>query len=253
MRGDSPFFTIVTCTWNSANYLPDCLHSIEMQSERDIEHVIVDAGSNDETLGLIESYSARVPYPVRVLHRPPAGIADAMNFGMDEARGRFIFITHSDDRLSGANALSLVRTAIGGDDPAWVVGNCRYIDGSGAPVAYFPMPPYSRTLLRTRNFISHPSAAVRRTAVTRVGGFRPFKYAMDYDMWLRLAEVENPLVIGDVISEFRIHDAGLSSANPLETHRDDMRVRCDRPRSLRERIRDRLRYMAIFAVVRRRV
>jgi glycosyltransferase involved in cell wall biosynthesis len=248
----APFFTVITCTWNSEAHLSDCLKSVEMQSDHDIEHLFVDGGSTDSTLAIIDAYAARVSYPVRVLARPPAGIADAMNFGMESARGRFIFITHSDDRFADATALAEVRRAIGDNDPAWVIANCRYIDGSGMPTAYFPMPMYSRRLLRTRNFVSHPSTAVNRTAVNRVGGFRPFKYAMDYDMWLRLADVEDPLVVSAVISEFRIHDAGLSSANPLETHRDDMRVRCDRERSVVERIRDRCRYMAIFVLIKSR-
>jgi glycosyltransferase involved in cell wall biosynthesis len=67
-----PFFTIITCTKNSAKFINTCLESVKVQTFRDFEHIIVDGDSKDDTLNILKNYTKNI------ISTPPKGIADAM-------------------------------------------------------------------------------------------------------------------------------------------------------------------------------
>ncbi len=94
-----PLFTLFIPTYNRASLLPRALASIEAQTFRDFEVVIVDDGSTDQTRGLIADWRARVDFPVRYHWQPNQGKYAAHNRGVEVARGRFFVLLDSDDRL----------------------------------------------------------------------------------------------------------------------------------------------------------
>ncbi|MFM8316401.1 MAG: glycosyltransferase, partial [Deltaproteobacteria bacterium] len=120
-----PFFSIVTCTFNSEKYLRENIASVESQSYRNFEHIFIDAFSNDETTKIIEDYKKRLPNNVRLYRSPPKGISNAMNEGIDLAQGKVILHLHSDDRLDSDAVLSWVAEIYEKGDPSIVIGNCR--------------------------------------------------------------------------------------------------------------------------------
>jgi glycosyltransferase involved in cell wall biosynthesis len=221
-----PRFSIVTCTWNSAATLGETLASLESQSWRDFEHVFVDGGSNDGTLDMLAAYLKLEPANRRILRDVGGGISRAMNQGIAAARGAIVAHLHADDYYAGPEVLAQVARRFEATGAAWVVGNIQVLkDGKLTPP--YPMRPFSyRAYAAGRTTIPHPAVFVRRDCFARVGVFDPgLRYAMDIDLWLRLAAVATPAQLDATLAVFREHGGSVSSANKRQARAEEFRVR----------------------------
>lgn len=95
----APVFTVFIPTYNRAHLLPRAFASIEAQTFRDFEVVIVDDGSTDGTEALVRAWQARVAFPVAYVRQPNQGKYAAQNAGVERAKGEFLVLLDSDDRL----------------------------------------------------------------------------------------------------------------------------------------------------------
>jgi len=218
----APRFSIVTCTWNSAATLPDTLASVRSQAYQDLEHVFVDAGSTDATLALVDAH----PLPKRVLHGVDGGISRAMNAGILAARGDIIAHLHADDYYAAPDVLDRVARCFDATGAAWVVGQIRVLR-DGQLAAPYPMRPFSyRAYAAGHAAIAHPAVFVRRSLFEQVGLFdEGLRYAMDIDLWLRLAARTPPALIVQPLTVFREHAGSVSSANKLRARQEEFMVR----------------------------
>ncbi len=91
--------SVIIPVYNLERYLEDCFRSIEMQSYRDYEVILVDDGSTDRSPGICDAYAERDPR-VRVIHTQNGGVSHARNTGLDEARGSYIYFVDGDDILA---------------------------------------------------------------------------------------------------------------------------------------------------------
>jgi glycosyltransferase involved in cell wall biosynthesis len=218
-----PEFSIVTCTWNSAATLADTLASVGAQSCQDIEHIFVDGGSTDATLDLIEAY----PLKRKLLLRDvTGGISRAMNQGIKAASGEVVAHLHSDDYYAGPDVLASVAARLAGSGRDWLFGAVAVLrDGVlHAPPALAPFSYFS--LAAGKTFIPHPAAFVRRDLFARAGSFdESLKYAMDIDLWFRLAALGAPATLDRPLAVFREHPGSLSSANKIAARREEFGVR----------------------------
>lgn len=217
-----PSFSIITCTWNSANFLAESIQSVLGQDYPFFEYIFVDGGSTDGTLEIID----KVPGNVTLLENVSGGISKAMNAGIKIATGEVIAHLHSDDYYAHAQVLSRVATAFESSENDWLFGRClTQIDGKRIAENY-QVPQYSYRRLCKGNFIPHPSTFVRRSLFARLGVFdESIKYAMDYDLWLRFGHVATPSQLDEHLAVFRCHAGSLSSANRLASFQDDFQVR----------------------------
>lgn len=215
-------FSIITCTWNSQPYVRQAVESVLQQSFADYELIFVDGGSTDGTL----EYLATIPGQVTILRDVRGGISNAMNTGVHAARGQFIAHLHGDDYYLGAEMLTEVDQALADSGKAWLFGRIKSdIDGT-LVTPNWPMPNYSRARLLCGNFIAHPATFVSRTLFLDTGGFDTrLRYAMDYDLWLKLAKVAAPTYLPRHIAAFRRHAGSTSTANAVAALEEDYRVR----------------------------
>jgi glycosyltransferase involved in cell wall biosynthesis len=223
---NEPRFSIVTCTWNSAATLGDTLASLEGQSWRDFEHIFVDGGSSDATLDMLAAYAQQEPASRRILRDVGGGISRAMNRGLAAARGAIVAHLHADDYYAGPRVLDQVARHFEATGAAWVVGKIQVLrEGRLAPP--YPMRPFSyRAYAAGRTTIPHPAVFVRRACFAQVGVFDPdLRYAMDIDLWLRLAAVAPPAQLDATLTVFREHAGSLSSANKVLAREEEFRVR----------------------------
>ena len=102
----NPFFTILTASLNSEKTLVSLLESLRIQSFREFEHIVIDGGSQDNTLKILADYPGT--FRRRWMSTPDRGIAHALNKGLQLAKGQYILIIHGDDRLLDENVLSRV-------------------------------------------------------------------------------------------------------------------------------------------------
>ena len=104
--------SIITVTYNAASVLKRTLDSVKAQSWQQIEHLIIDGASKDETISMAETYKAQCPYEVVVLSEPDKGLYDAMNKGLRLATGDYLVFLNAGDTLHAADTLeTIVRSA----------------------------------------------------------------------------------------------------------------------------------------------
>lgn len=217
-------FSIITCTWNSANYLGESIASLLAQDYPHIEIIFVDGGSTDGTLEQIRALQR----PYRLLENVRGGVSCAMNAGLRVARGDVIGYLHSDDYYLRPDVLSLVARHLEATARAWLFGRTVSLVGDELREDNFIAPRFSYARLLRGNFIPHPAAFVRRDLMLRAGGFNTrLKYAMDYDLWLKLAKLAQPVQLDVPLTAFREHEGSLSSSSRtrLAAMEEDLQVR----------------------------
>jgi glycosyltransferase involved in cell wall biosynthesis len=188
---------------------------VREQSYPELEHVVVDGGSTDGTLDILERTEG-----IRFVSEPDRGRPDAANKGVRMTSGEVLGFLNADDRYE-PGALRAVGEAFAAHPGAgWATGYCRIIDGDGnemrkAITGYknFLLRHYSRGLYLTQNFISDPATFVRRAALEEAGPLdHRYKISHDYDIWLRVGRRSDPIVLRRYLSSFRMVEGTLSMA-----------------------------------------
>jgi hypothetical protein len=211
----TPLLSIITPCLNVETTLREALASVRGQDDDlELEHLVVDGGSRDGTLEILRSASW-----VRSISEPDRGLSHAMNKGIRMATGDIIGWLNPDD-LYRPGALARVIEAFARLRAArWLTGPCMSIDRDGreirrAVTAYkrLLLRHYSSPLFLTQNLIASPATFVRRSAFEEVGLFdERFRYSMGYDMWLRLAREEPPIILGgEPLAALRMAEGSLS-------------------------------------------
>lgn len=218
----TPVFSIITCTLNSAAWLTESIKSVLSQQGVTIDYIFVDGGSTDDTLNIIRT----LPRPVTLIENRSNGISDAMNAGMAAAKGEIIAHLHSDDFYLHPDVLMTVARGFELTNCRWLYGRTlSAINGRLKPENY-TAPRYSRLQLLQGNFIPHPATFVKRELMQQAGLFDTrLRYAMDYDFWLRLSLLAEPLQMGMPLTAFREHAGSLSTRNRLAAMQEDLQVR----------------------------
>jgi len=214
--------SIITCTWNSARYLPRSIESVLAQDYPNIEYIFVDGGSDDGTLEIIDATSM----PFLCVTGVRGGISNAMNKGIEMATGDVVAHLHSDDYYAHGQVLGRVAGILEESGAEWCFG--RSMDDIGGEIRTEPwrVPSYSYRRLLKGNFIPHPSVFVRRRVFSSLGTYDvAYRYAMDYDMWLRIGRLHEPVQVNEHWAIFRRHAGSISTANQREALIEDFKVR----------------------------
>jgi glycosyltransferase involved in cell wall biosynthesis len=176
MKG-SKLLTVITVVYNGEKYIENTILSVINQSYQHIEYIIIDGGSTDNTLSIIEKYRRQITVVVSEKDR---GISDAFNKGLRLAKGEMIGIINADDWYE-KNTLEEIADNMEGADVLY--GNMRF--WSNEEVDFLQVGEHQ--LLNREMTINHPSVFIRRTIYEKFGLFdESYRYAMDYDLILRL-------------------------------------------------------------------
>lgn len=184
-----PLVSVAIATYNCARFLPEAIRSALAQTHRDIEVLVVDDGSEDDTTAVLAEF-AHDPRlrAVRIEH---AGHAPAKNHAASLARGEWIAFLDADDVWLPQKLERQLAAAEAHPEAAVVYCRRRVIDEDGRPMVVPPVELHrGRVLdaLLVDNFICFSTAMVRRTAREAAGPFdESLVYPIDYDLWLRLA------------------------------------------------------------------
>lgn len=178
--------SIITATYNSKNTIKDTLLSLESQSYGDIEHIIIDGKSTDDTLNIIHKESPRIK---KILSEKDDGIYDAMNKGIGLAEGEIVGILNSDDIYSNEFVIEKVAALFMGSDIDAVYGDLHYVDYQNTKkvVRIWKSGPFNRNRFLHGWMPPHPTFFVKKSVYEKFGGFNTkLKISADYELMLRL-------------------------------------------------------------------
>ena len=220
---DLPLVSIVTPSLNQGSFIAATIESVLAQDYPRVEYVVVDGGSTDATLSVLERYASRI----RWVSGPDAGQSEAINRGFRMTTGQIVSWLNSDDvLLPGA-----VRTAVDalGEDPGLdlVYGDGRFIDKNGRVLAPFRFTePFNwRRLVEVHDYILQPTAFFRRTALEAVGHVdETLDWCMDWDLWIRIGRRARVRYVPAEMASVRVHPATKTSRGALRHYREVVRV-----------------------------
>jgi glycosyltransferase involved in cell wall biosynthesis len=215
--------SIITATYNSAATVRDTLSCIAGQQYPNIEHLVIDGLSKDNTLEIVNEFS----HVAKVISEKDKGIYDAMNKGVQLATGDVVGILNSDDFYTNASVLSKVAAAF--DDPAVeaVYGDLQYVKANNVDVVIrtWRSGAYKKRHLYYGWMPPHPTFFVRRTVYDKCGLFNiTLRSAADYELMLRVLLRHNvhTQYIPEVLVKMRA--GGMSNAsikNRLRANKED--------------------------------
>jgi len=216
MELSCPTFTIVTVTWNAANTLPATLASTAAQTCRSFEHLIMDGGSTDGTQALVERYREEYrDVQITLRSEPDRGLYDAMNKGIQLARGKYIVFLNAGDRFHASDTLA--RVAVRATDAGVLYGETDLVDAAGKFVRHRRLQAPERLtwrLFRRGMLVCHQSFYVQRELALPYD--LSYKYSADFDWCIRVMQraerrglaIENThLVLTNYLAE------GMTTAN----------------------------------------
>ena len=214
---DKPLITVVTVVYNGEQYLDQTIRSVIEQDYDNVEYIIIDGGSTDGTLEIIQKYEEQIDYWIC---EPDSGIYDAMNKGVSLASGEYIAFLNADDYYFSQNTLNIISINILRKNVDVIYGDMHILNENderkerahyvGIKYGWFP---YSMYWIWIRMVFGHPASFTARKRLIGLGGFsESFKIAADYDFFIRLF-VKNGTFqyVPEVLAVFR--EGGVSTTN----------------------------------------
>jgi glycosyltransferase involved in cell wall biosynthesis len=200
-----PTVSIVTPSFNQAQFLERTIQSVLAQDYPRIEYLVVDGGSTDGSVEVIKKYQSRISWWVSEQDK---GQTDAINKGFNRASGEILAWLNSDDTYNPGAVAAAVKFLIEHPDVAMVYADCNFIDEEDKVIGKFKSAQTDYRRLR-RGYVRIPQQTMFFRAIywKELGPLDPsFYFAMDYDLWTRIAS-KAPLkyVPGQVWANFRIH------------------------------------------------
>jgi len=224
--GSPPAVSVLMPVYNTEKYVAEAVDSILAQTFGDFEFVIVNDGSTDGTLRILEEYAAR-DQRIVLLSRPNTGMTRALNDGLAVCRGEFIARMDADD-ISESNRLEVQIAYLQQHPDVVVVGaDYRVIDEKGR-VFSLMRHATSHSQIVDKLFcgscsINHPSVVVRKAAIEAVGGYdERYVYGQDYDLWLRLSEKGVLANLDHFLMRYRHHECSITGGS-IQKYCEDSR------------------------------
>lgn len=199
-----PLVSIVTPSFNQAPFLEETILSVLNQDYEHLEYIIVDGGSTDGSLEIIQKFADRLAWWVS---EPDQGQTDAINKGFARSKGEIFAWLNSDDTYLEGAVAEAAAYLMSNPEVAAVYGDANLIDEKGAVIGKFPARQTDyQQLMRGYVHIPQQATFFRGDLWKKVGPLDPsFFFAMDYDLWVRLSK-EAPLVYHPRSwANFRLH------------------------------------------------
>jgi glycosyltransferase involved in cell wall biosynthesis len=208
-----PLVSVITPSFNQAGFIEETIQSVIGQDYPNLEYLVVDGGSSDGSQEIIADYARR--YPDRLVwwvSERDQGQTDAINKGFAHARGEIMAWLNSDDTYLPVAVSQAVAALQDRPQAGMVYGDANLVDEDGQIIGRFPARQTDYRRLR-RGYVHIPQQAAffRGTLWRQVGPLDPgFYFAMDYDLWVRLARLAPLVYLPRLWANFRLHSSGKS-------------------------------------------
>jgi len=214
-----PKISVITPSYNQAKYIKMTIDSVLTQRYPNLEYIVMDGGSTDGTVEILESYGKKIKW----ISKGDSGQSDAINKGIKLSSGEIIGYINSDDYLLKNSLFKIANLFSENNNAYWVTGVCKIVDENNFEVrqlvTYYKniFLKYFRSekLLYVVNYISQPATFWRRELFKKIGYFdEKLHYSMDYDYWLRIAKKYKLYFIDDYLAAYRVHNKSKAVTSP---------------------------------------
>lgn len=222
-----PEVSVIMSVYNAAPYLADAVESMLSQTLSNFEFIILDDGSTDRSLEILEEYAHR-DERIRIVAQKHEGLTYRLNEGILVSRGEFIARMDADDvslKLRLEHQVNYLR-----ENPRCVAVGCDLlvIDGDGKPIGVSrhktnPISIEELLLNGAHGVIAHAACVMRRATLVAIGGYREeFESIEDFDLWFRLAEKGQLANLPEVLFKYRLNPTSVCSTQfkQQELHAD---------------------------------
>jgi glycosyltransferase involved in cell wall biosynthesis len=217
-----PSITVITPSYNQAEFLEYAIQSVLAQDIQDLEYIIVDGGSSDGSVDIIRKYEDHLAWWVS---EADSGQAEAINKGFARARGEYIAWLNSDDMYApGAldQALDVLRA---NPEVGLVFGNAASFTEDGYPLNDMIFKDYQLADLMAFNIICQPAVIFRKEILEQAGYLnQDFHYMLDHHLWLRMASLTKIMHVPRLWAFARHHTSAKNVAQPAGFGREALEV-----------------------------
>ncbi len=205
--------TVITVAYNSDNTIKDTIESVLAQTYRDIEYIIIDGDSKDNTMDIVRSYADKI---AKIVSEPDLGIYDAMNKGIDIATGDVIGFLNSDDFFTSSDILETVARTFNENNIDALYGDVHFVRpvDLNKSIRYYSSALFNPNFFRFGFMPAHPSFYVKKKCYDIYGVYSlDYKIASDFDLLIRFLK-KNHLKCKYVKKDFvTMRVGGISTKN----------------------------------------
>lgn len=220
--------SIITATYNSSKHIKNCVTSVLNQDYDNIEYIIIDGLSKDDTPKIIETFKPNDK--INFFSEKDSGIYDALNKGVAKATGDVIGFLHSDDLLASTSIITDIVNVFKSKSCDGVYGDLVYTaeNNIDSVLRYWKSKPFKKELLRQGWMPAHPTLFLKKEVYTKVGNFNlSYKIAADYDFMVRVLKQDlfSIAYLPKIITRMRAGGASNKSlANIILKSKEDLKV-----------------------------
>ncbi len=199
-----PLVSVVTPSYNQGQFIEDTILSVKNQRYPNIEHIIVDGGSTDNTLDVLREYENT--YKMHWIFEPDDGQTDAINKGFAMVSGEIIGWLNSDDMYFDRDTISNVVTALlNRPDASVIYGHVALIDENNRILKLECFPQFKYRRMLRRDYVGQPATFFRRFVIESHKLNARLQFAMDYEFWLRLGKTYRFFCLNRILAADRNH------------------------------------------------
>lgn len=218
-----PKISVVTPSYNQGRFIEETIKSVLGQNYPNLEYIIIDGGSQDDTIEVINKYKDKISYFVS---EKDEGQTHAISKGFEVASGDILCWINSDDRFLDGTFEKVARYFLANSQSHFVYGNCIWINEAGDTLYRRREMDFSDWLWHFGyNYIPQPSAFWRSGLYYGLGGIdRSYSLAMDTELFSRMSEVVRIDHMDEFLSEFRVHAAQRSTVQRRRLEQEVLRI-----------------------------
>jgi len=213
--------TVVTPSYNQGKFINETINSVLSQGIDELEYIIMDGGSTDNTVEVLESYGDKIIWE----SKRDKGQTDAVNQGIRKATGDIIGWLNSDDIYYPNTCKTILKIFEDNPQINVVYGNANHIDINGDFLEEYYTEDFNFERLKDICFICQPSLFFRKNVVKKYGYLNAdLQFCMDYDYWIRLGKEEKFYRANELFAGSRLYEDNKTLGSRLKVHQEIARM-----------------------------
>lgn len=221
-RTDFPLVSVITPSYNQAEYLENTIKSVLAQDYSNIEYLVVDGGSTDGSRDIIHKYQSEMAWWVS---EPDEGQASAINKGMAQAQGEIVAWLNSDDLYLPGAVSQAVEAFQSNPETGLVYGNAVTIDGDGRPIKELIFPNWGLEDLIGFRIICQPAVFMLHKLYKQVAGLdMNYHFMLDHHLWIRIGYLAHIEHVPALWAAARHHEAAKNVSQAADFGRETLEV-----------------------------